>query len=44
MGPLKILGDYRDKDVEQISEDLLSFIDDVMPHDLIQTRHYIDAG
>ena len=41
MGPFRILGDDWDKDVEAISEDLMSFIDDVMPHDLIQTREDI---
>jgi hypothetical protein len=41
MGPFRILGDDRDKDVEGISEDLMSFIDDVMPHNLIQTREDI---
>ena len=37
MGPIRILGNDRDRDVERISEDLLSFIDDMVPHDFIRT-------
>jgi hypothetical protein len=41
MGPIRILGKDREKDVKGISEDLLSFIDDVVPHDFIRTREDI---